>query len=173
MELGQHIGKNPIPTKKNPFKKIEPKLRRAFPEDITVGNVIIYPATETSEEFTKFIVEVLRPSDDWKAFSAEDGCRYGLEGAYIVEYESLYLYKISQTINDDWDAIRSAIVCARNEDDASRINADGLSIHDREHWRYIDNNEIDDEGDRFWCHPINVKVELIGIAEYHIEIGVI
>ena len=66
--------------KKNPFKKLKPKLRRAFPEDITIGNIIVYPATEISEEFTKFVIEVLRPSDNWKAFSAEDGCRYGLEG---------------------------------------------------------------------------------------------
>ena len=172
MELGQHIGKNPIPTKKNPFKKIEPKLRRAFPEDITVGNVIIYPATETSEEFTKFIVEVLRPSDDWKAFCAEDGCRYGLDGAYIIEHEDLYLYKISQTINNDWDHIPYGIVCARDEDEASRVHPRKGIYHDGTIWKYS-NEQVANYAERDWCHPINVKVELIGIAEYYIEIGVI
>lgn len=173
MELGQHIGKNLITKKKNPFKKLEPKLRRAFPEDITVGNVLIYPATEISEEFTKFVIEVLRPSDNWKAFSAEDGCRYGLEGAYIVEHEAIYLYKISQTINNDWDAIRSAIVCARDEDEASRIHPNKGIYHNGNVWMYSDINKIADYAERDWCHPLNVKVELIGIAEYHIEIGVV
>ena len=35
--------------------------------------------------YRKKIEEVLHPSDPWKAFCADDGCRYGLQDLYVVK----------------------------------------------------------------------------------------
>ena len=151
----------------------QPKLRKATPRDIVEDAEIIYPATQYYEEFIAIVDDVLNPSSDWKAFSARDGCRYGLDGAYVVDTIPLYLYKLSQSINNDYDASRSIIVCAASEDDACKIHPDGKSIHDMENWRYIDSKTINEWASMFWCHPLNVKVELIGMAGDHVETGVI
>jgi len=57
------------------------RLRQATPEDITVGQILWYD----DKYWTgwKAVEEVLHPSDRWKAYVAEDGCRYGLDGAMI------------------------------------------------------------------------------------------
>lgn len=56
-------------------------LRQATPRDIVVGAVLWYPRFSG----TKWLIidEVLHPSDAWKAFCADDGCRYGLDGAFV------------------------------------------------------------------------------------------
>ncbi len=68
--------------KKCPVPK---SLRPATAQDVMVGAIIWYP------EYSTWLVvdEVLRPDDYWKAFCADDGCRHGLDGAYIdvVQYE--------------------------------------------------------------------------------------
>ena len=57
-------------------------FRKAIPEDIVVGNVV-YLMGDFKELHTFEIDEVLRPSDKYKAFVADDGCRYGLEDLYV------------------------------------------------------------------------------------------
>ena len=57
-------------------------FRKATPEDIIVGNTV-YLLGDDNNIYTKTIEEVLRPDDQWKAFCADDGYRYGLDGLYV------------------------------------------------------------------------------------------
>jgi hypothetical protein len=57
------------------------RFRRAEAADITLGSVIWY--LNDGEPFWALVTEVLRPNDTWKAYEAHDGCRYGLEDAYV------------------------------------------------------------------------------------------
>lgn len=62
-------------------------LRVATPADIVVGALLWYEREEDGDEgnphYWCIVEDVLRPSDAWKAFTAHDGCRYGLDGAMI------------------------------------------------------------------------------------------
>lgn len=64
---------------------LPPHRRPASPSDIVEGAIIWYPGWGEDEGIAnwKLVSEVLRPNDPWKAFCAEDGCRYGLDGAYV------------------------------------------------------------------------------------------
>lgn len=57
------------------------KLRPATAADIVEGNVIYYPQKPTP--YFQIIDSVHFPHDDFKAYTAEDGCRYGLDGAFV------------------------------------------------------------------------------------------
>lgn len=59
-------------------------FRQATELDIVVGNVV-YIVGDDDILYRKEIEEVLSPSDPWKAFCAEDGCRYGLDDLYVVK----------------------------------------------------------------------------------------
>lgn len=56
--------------------------RQAEPQDIVAG-AIVHILGDDGDLHAKMIEEVLRPEDQWKAFSANDGCRYGLDGCFI------------------------------------------------------------------------------------------
>ena len=59
-------------------------IRRAIASDIKQGAIIWYPRwKEEDGRCWNIVEEVLRASDDWKAYCAQDGCRYGLDGAFI------------------------------------------------------------------------------------------
>ena len=58
------------------------RLRKATNEDIVYGNIIWYKEGDNGP-FWKIVEETLNPNDNWKAFIAEDGCRYGLYDAYV------------------------------------------------------------------------------------------
>lgn len=63
------------------------------------------------------------------------------------------LYKISQTINQNWDTFDSAVVIAKSADEACKIipSFDG---------------GVGENGDYVcWSRPENVKVELIGVVD--------
>ena len=57
-------------------------FRKAAPKDIVVGNTV-YLLGDNMEIYTQTIEEVLRPDDQFKAYVADDGCRYGLAGLYV------------------------------------------------------------------------------------------
>ena len=57
-------------------------FRKATPEDIVVGNTV-YLLGDDNEIYTQTIEEVLRPDHQFKAYVADDGCRYGLAGLYV------------------------------------------------------------------------------------------
>ncbi|MGO2981580.1 MAG: hypothetical protein ACTID1_00240 [Pseudolactococcus laudensis] len=76
------------------------------------------------------------------------------------------IYKLSQTINDDYETYDSCIVIAENEEEAIKIHPNG-----RQNWdtrgRKLENSyfvyenfDIDD-----WVEIEDIKVELIGIAD--------
>ena len=57
-------------------------FRKATPDDIVKGNIVFVIGDEMHR---KTIEEVYRPDDDWKAFCAEDGCRYGLYDLWVLK----------------------------------------------------------------------------------------
>lgn len=57
-------------------------FRPATPEDIIVENVIWYQGGDDGI-FWQIIEEVYRSCDNFKAYCGEDGCRYGLDGAFV------------------------------------------------------------------------------------------
>jgi hypothetical protein len=59
-------------------------FRRATPKDIFEGNVV-YLIGDGSNLHKQVIEEVMNPKDDFKAYVAEDGCRYGLHDLWILK----------------------------------------------------------------------------------------
>lgn len=59
-------------------------FRPAKSQDIVVGKVV-YLVGDGDIMYRKVIEEVLCPDDIWKAFCADDGCRYGLEDLYVLK----------------------------------------------------------------------------------------
>lgn len=57
-------------------------LRLATANDIVEGTIIWYKHGDNGH-FWQIVVDVLRPNDPYKAYCAEDGCRYGLDDAWI------------------------------------------------------------------------------------------
>lgn len=60
-------------------------LRPATARDIVEDAIIWYPkrASDGDGCCWHLVYEVLRPSDEWKAYSDQHGCRYGLSGAFV------------------------------------------------------------------------------------------
>jgi hypothetical protein len=58
-------------------------IRRAEAKDVVLGAEFILEGDDGL--CIKKVDEVLRPNDEWKAFSADDGCRYGLDGLWVIE----------------------------------------------------------------------------------------
>jgi hypothetical protein len=85
------------------YAPIPENLRPATSKDIVEGAILWYPEfrhntvdlenpdydeDEAHEARAWRMVELVeRPRDRFKAFSADDGCRYGLEGAFVDEDE--------------------------------------------------------------------------------------
>ena len=72
---------------KTPLPK---KLRAAEPKDIVEGAILWYPehGQKADDEYDaiaywSYVSEVYSPADPCKAYCADDGCRYGLEGAFV------------------------------------------------------------------------------------------
>lgn len=74
----------------------------------------------------------------------------------------LYLYRIWQTVNNDYDTYDSAVVCAENEDEARATPP----CAEKEFLEYS-------EWHRYWCYEKDVNVEYIGEAAEGISKGVI
>ena len=80
---------------------------------------------------------------------------------------SLKLYKISQAMNTGYDTYDSAVVVAKNEEDARRIHPDGSGAKwDGKKWKSERTT-----GMRTWCAPEDVKVEFIGIPDERFKAG--
>lgn len=61
------------------------RKRPATPEDIRVGAVIWHVMDrEDGGDYWHIIKEVQYPDDLFKAYIADDGCRYGLDRAYVA-----------------------------------------------------------------------------------------
>lgn len=57
-------------------------LRRAKAEDIRPGLIVWHDCGENNWVW-HVIYEPRHYGDDWKAYVADDGCRYGLHGAWV------------------------------------------------------------------------------------------
>jgi hypothetical protein len=68
----------------------------------------------------------------------------------------LKLWKIYQTVNNDWDTFQAAVVAAPTEDIARTIHPGG------EFWE-----------ERVWCAPQDVQVVYLGTAKEGTEQGII
>ena len=80
----------------------------------------------------------------------------------------MHLYKISQSVNNNYDTYDSAIVAAASEDDARSIHPDG-DFHPQP-----TGVDVTEESDTYeWCIQKYVNVEYIGEARSNIERGVI
>lgn len=56
-------------------------LRAATPSDIMEGAILWYPGF--SGRLWTEVSSVADPSDDFKGYLSDDGCRYGLRGAFV------------------------------------------------------------------------------------------
>ena len=59
------------------------ETRPAEPRDICEDAVLIYLDENGNFDYATCVLEVLNPANMFKAYTATDGCRYGLEGAYV------------------------------------------------------------------------------------------
>lgn len=66
------------------------------------------------------------------------------------------LYLISQDVNNAYDTFDSAVVCANDKEEAQKMHPGG-----QEHWMSS------------WAKSEDVDVEYLGIADSHLEKGVI
>jgi len=81
-DLHEEINEAEREAKKTQFPK---KVRPATEHDITYEAVIWYTGETMDDDEPCFMIveEVHHPSDPWKAYTAEDGCRYGLDDAWV------------------------------------------------------------------------------------------
>jgi hypothetical protein len=77
------------------------------------------------------------------------------------------LYKVSQTVRRHYDTYASAIVAAKDEEEAKTIHPGGPIYHDR--W---ENSGYAAKFDN-WCALTDVEVEYIGEAKEKTRKGVI
>ena len=73
-------------------------FRMATATDITEGN-IVYLVGDGDVLYPKTVAEVLYPDDDWKAFCAEDGCRYGLYDLWVLKTGTELIQQIRDAQN--------------------------------------------------------------------------
>lgn len=64
-----------------------PKNRRSAKASDIMEGVIIWHEREKQygDDFWNIVAEPLHYGDPFKAYVADDGCRYGIEGAYVEE----------------------------------------------------------------------------------------
>jgi hypothetical protein len=77
-------------------------FRKARPKDIYVGSKV-FLIGDDSDLYETSVMEVHRPEDDFKAFTAKDGCRYGLKRLYVLKNDKELFEqndKLVKTIKD-------------------------------------------------------------------------
>ena len=88
----------------------------------------------------------------------------------------LNLYLISQTVNNGFDTFDSAVVAARDEEDARSINPAGIWSGDNKPVLLTPTREeiVDVKDEPYaWTRRENVKVRLIGVGSPDVKRGVI
>jgi len=89
------------------------------------------------------------------------------------------LYKISQTVNNDYDTYDSAVVAAPSAEAAKRICPDGFyELRDDDNYYFIYSDGTSKNKGKIpkyftWCAVKDVNVELIGVAKEGTPQGVI
>ena len=114
-------------------------MRLAEPEDIVQGHTVYILGDD--EEYHKMLIEeVLRPSDDFKAFCADDGCRYGLSSTYIYEadpehplasiMEEGHTFTMAFKVTDTDKAVQTCMEFMRNADKLAGISSTRIDFTD-------------------------------------------
>lgn len=82
------------------------------------------------------------------------------------------LYLVSQNVNKDWDTYDSFVVVANNEDEDRRASPNENYIWKDGCWnfKYLDGTTKITKH-KSWCHPNDVVVELLGVADSNLEHG--
>ena len=94
----------------------------------------------------------------------------------MINGNTLYLYLISQTVNNGFDTFDSAVVAARDEEDARSINPAGIWLDDNNPVLLTPTREeiVDVKDEPYaWTRRENVKVRLIGVGSHDVKRGVI
>ena len=91
---------------------------------------------------------------------------------------SLYLWKLSQNVNNDYDTYDSAVVVAPDsmcaaEVHPARYSDDGTAIYrwDRRQAMWLDEALGYHAVDSSWCDPEQVSVVRIGVADDNLKWG--
>ena len=79
----------------------------------------------------------------------------------------MFLYRISQDVNDDYNTYDSAVVCAESEEEARMMHPAKFSYDDYEEW------DGKDEEFSTWCAAKDVQVEIIGTAANNLPKGIV
>ena len=80
------------------------------------------------------------------------------------------IYKLSQTINNDYDTFDSCVVIAKNEEEAVKAHPNSYQNWDtrgqviEDSYCMYENFDIND-----WAEMEDIKVELIGIADKSLD----
>lgn len=89
----------------------------------------------------------------------------------------MYIYEITQTVNQGYDTYDSAIVVANDRTEAAHTHPDGDKQWDitKQKWGFvtISGRTILDMDSHTWSNPSDVVVTLIGEANEDIEAGVV
>ena len=74
------------------------------------------------------------------------------------------IYRIWQEVNNDYDTYDSAVVVAKNEEDARNMAPDGDLWIEGNGWCHMKNGELLPNNTKWgdWCDPKDVQVELMG-----------
>lgn len=85
------------------------------------------------------------------------------------------IYKISQDSNSGYDTYDSAVIIAKNAEDAKHACVCGFhKYHDGGlYFQYADGREEIEESCSAWCIPENVEVRYLGEAEEGSEEGIV
>ena len=84
------------------------------------------------------------------------------------------LYLIIQDKNSDYDTFDSAVVCAKNKEEAKTIHPNtSYKWHDNSwYFQYADKTESRESSSTYdWCKPKYVNVIKIGVANKNIKSG--
>jgi hypothetical protein len=66
--------------------KMPKDVRSATAQDIVEGNIIWHKRkVKDGGSYWNIVEDVLHPNDLFKAYIAHDGCRYGLDRAFVVD----------------------------------------------------------------------------------------
>lgn len=81
-----------------------------------------------------------------------------------MKNKKLFLFKISQTVNNDWDTYDSAVVVAETPEAAKTIHPDGLTSAIVKNGKFV-NKAGDEVFTGTWAHPEKISVQLLGVAD--------
>jgi len=151
---------------------------KANQEDITVGKTV-YIKGDDEDYHEKIIEEVLNIADKYKAFVADDGCRYGLSSTYInkgqLSWDEPEDYSNDKQIINMKEYIQANSKGEKEDDDiiydgeyVSRISSMCSTELETISIKSDDGTVYEFEKPKFECELIKVKGDdIIGLVCFH------